>query len=193
MLAVLLMIEDDKDRDKLEELYKTYRKELYYVAYQILHDYHDAEDVLQTAFIKISKHLDKIGEIRCKKTRGYLVIIVRNLSYDRFNEKKKAIPIDFTDEMAEEADNETSLEDYVLNLERGRELAEALSKINSGYADLLTLKYYYDYSTSDIADMVNLSYDVVSVRLTRARAALKRILSKGGNMYEEKSESGSGV
>lgn len=184
MLAFLLMIEEERKRDKLEELYLTYSKELYYVAYQILQDYYDAEDVIQNAFLKVSKYLDKIGEIRCKKTRGYLVIIVRNLSFDRYNEKKKAVPIDFMDETTEEAESESSLEDYVLNLERGKDLAQALSKINSGYADLLTLKYYYEYTISEISDLVNLSNDVVSVRLTRAKAALKKILSKGGIKYE---------
>lgn len=179
MLAFLLLVEDEKKRDKLEELYITYRKELYYVAYQILKDYHDAEDVIQNAFIKISKYLDKIGEIRCKKTRGYLVIIVRNLSYDRYNEKKKSVLVDFMDETVEETESDVSLENHVLNLERGKELAEALAKINTGYADLLTLKYYYEYSTPEIADLVNLSYDVVCVRMNRAKAALRKILSKG--------------
>jgi len=180
MFAFLLMIEDEKKRDKLEVLYITYRKELYYVAYRILQDHHDAEDVIQNAFLKISKYLEKIGEIRCKKTRGYLVIIVRNLSYDRYNEKKKAVPVDFLDETADEVESDVSLEDHVLNLERGKELAYALARIKSGYADVLTLKYYYEYSISEIADLINLSNDIVSVRLTRAKAALRKILSEEG-------------
>jgi len=184
MIAFLLMIEDEGKRDKLEDLYITYRRELFYVAYNILHDYQDAEDAIQNAFLRISKYLDKIGEIRCKKTRGYLVIIVRNLSFDRFNEKKKAVPVDFLDETAEEIDSEVSIENHVLNLERGKELAEALSKLNSNYADLLTLKYYYEYSTPEIADLLNLSYEVVSVRLTRSKVALRKILSEGGVKYE---------
>lgn len=184
MIAFLLMIEDGDKRGKLEELYITYRKELYYVAYNILHDYHDAEDIIQNAFVRIYKYLDKIGDIKCKKTRGYLVIIVRNLCFDRYNERKRSVPVDFLDETAEEIESEVSLEDYVLNLERGKELAEALSKINSGYADLITLKFFYEYSTPEIADLLNLPYDVVSVRLSRAKRALKKILSEGGIKYE---------
>ncbi len=184
MFTLLLMIEDQGKRDKLEELYLTYRKELYYVAYQILHDYHDAEDVLQNAFIKISKHLDKISEIKCKKTRGYLVIIVRNLSFDRYNEKKKTVPIDFLDNTEEEMVSDVSLEEHVLHLERGKEMADALSKINTGYADVLTLKYYYELSNTEIGDFLNIPVDIVSVRLNRAKSALKKILSGGGDHYE---------
>jgi RNA polymerase sigma-70 factor, ECF subfamily len=184
MLALLAMVEDKAKRDKLEELYITYRKELYYVAYHILQNYHDAEDVIQNAFIKISKFLDKISEIKCKKTRAYLVIIVRRLSFDRYNEKKRTVPIDFMDETEEEADSISSLDDHVLHLERGKELAEALSKINSGYADILTLKYFYELSNDEIGDLINLTTENVSVRLTRAKNALRKILSEGGNRNE---------
>jgi RNA polymerase sigma-70 factor (ECF subfamily) len=177
-------MEDGEDKDKLEQLYLTYRKELYYVAYQILKDYHDAEDVLQSAFIKLSKHLEKVGVIKCKKTRSYLVIIVRNLSIDRYNEKKRALPTDFTDESEDIPDNNSSLEDYMLHLELGKVLAEALSKLHSGYADILTLRYYYEYSNVEIAELINMSADNVSVKLNRAKAALKKILSEGGGLNE---------
>lgn len=180
MLTFILAIEDIGKRDKMEELYITYRKELFYVSYQILHNYQDAEDIVQNAFIKIFCHLDKIGEIKCKKTRAYLVIIVRNLSFDRYNEKRRTMPIDFAEETMEEADTQVSLEDYVLNLERGDELARALSKVNSVYSDILTLRYYYEYSIGEICDLLNITEDNVSVRLHRAKAALKKILSKGG-------------
>ncbi len=180
MLSFILMMEDGVDKDKLEELYLTYRKELFYVAYQILKNYHDAEDVLQSAFVKMSKHLEKIGEIKCNKTRAYLVIIVRNLSFDRFVEKKRTVPTDFSDESMDVPDSNSSLEDYVLNLERGKGLAEALSKIRTGYADIITLKYYYQYSNAEIAELINMSVDNVGVKLHRAKAALRKILSEGG-------------
>lgn len=186
MLAILLMIDDREKRDKLEELYITYHKELFFVAFQILKDYYDAEDVIQTAFVKIIKHLDKISEIKCKKTRAYLVIIVRNLSYDRYNEKKKIITKDFSEEFGEDAykDTDISLEQYVLNLEKGKELAAALNKINPSYADILTLRYFYELSNTEIGELINLSSDLVSVRLHRAKAALKKILSKGWDYNE---------
>lgn len=184
MLAFILMMEDGKAKDKLEQLYLTYRKELYYIAYRILKDYHDSEDVLQSAFIKLSKHLEKIGEVKCKKTRAYLVIIVRNLSIDRYNEKKRILPTDFSIENADIPDNNSSLEDYVLHLELGKELVEALSRLHTGYADILTLRYYYELSNAEIAELINMSADNVSLNLHRAKTALKKILSEGGVTHE---------
>ncbi|HKL99475.1 MAG TPA: sigma-70 family RNA polymerase sigma factor [Mobilitalea sp.] len=180
MLTFILMMEDGEKKDMLERLYIEYNKELFYVAYQILNNYHDAQDVLQDAFIRISKHLDKISKINCKKTRAYLVIIVRNLSFDRYNEKKRSIPTDFAEEGADLTAKKISLEEHVLHLELGKDLAKAMSRINTGYADILTLKYYYEYDNTQIGELINMSSENVSVRLCRAKAALKKILSEGG-------------
>jgi RNA polymerase sigma-70 factor (ECF subfamily) len=180
MLAVLLMMEDGKDKDKLEKLYDTYKKDLFYVAYNILHNYHDAEDVLQNAFIKISKNIKKIGEINCNKTKAYLVIIVRNLSYDRHNEKKKVVPMDLDVVSDEDVNLNSSLDDHVLRLEKGEELAKALARLGSNYADILTLRYYYECENEEIAEIINLSKENVAIRLCRARAALRKLLTEGG-------------
>ena len=184
MIAFILQMEENGERDKLEELYLLYSKELYYVAYRILHNYHDAQDVMQNAFVKISKHLDKIEEIKCKKTRAYLVIIVRNLCYDKYREKKKVVPMDIIEQNEKEVANDISLDDYVLNLERGKEMANALGKIHPRYADILTLKYYYEYTNQEISELLDLTSDNVSVKLHRAKAALKKLLSEGGAANE---------
>lgn len=191
MLAFLLTLDEGEKRDKLEELYLTYRKELYHVAYQVLKNYHDAEDVLQNAFIKIYKYMDRITELQCNKTRAYLVIIVRRLAFDRYKEKKKMVPVDFLEETEEDAASSSSLDDYVLRMELGKELAKALQRINSGYADLLTLKYFYELDNTEISELTNITLPNVSVKLTRAKAALRRILSEGGLENESEFKVGS--
>ncbi|KAB3535525.1 sigma-70 family RNA polymerase sigma factor [Alkaliphilus pronyensis] len=79
MLIFLAVIDDVVKRDKLEEMYVLYKKDLIYTAYKILGDYHEAEDVVQTAILKVSEHLDKLQDINCNKTRSFIVVIVRNL------------------------------------------------------------------------------------------------------------------
>lgn len=182
MLTVLLMMTDERDRDKLEELYLTYCKEMLYVANLILKNHHDAEDVVQASFIKMSKHLDKIGEIKCKKTRAYVVIIVRNLALDRYRQKKRAIPTDFSDELYADSlqDDGMSLEQHVLNLENSKEIMIQLMQLNQDYSDILALRYFHEYSNPEIADLLGITVENVSVRLYRAKAALKKLLSEGG-------------
>lgn len=88
MIIFLSVIEDDHLRSLLEEVYLLYKKELLYVANDILHDYHEAEDVVQTAIIKFSDYLEKNMSPKCHKTEALIVIIVRNLSINTYNQRK---------------------------------------------------------------------------------------------------------
>ena len=38
-----------------------------------------------------------------------------------------------------------------------KELAAALNKINPSYADILTLRYFYELSNPEIGELINLS------------------------------------
>ena len=74
MLLFLMAIEDAESRNFLEEIYRTYHKEMYYIAYNILNSSHDAADVVQTAIIKLVPYIEKINDAKCNKTK-YLINI----------------------------------------------------------------------------------------------------------------------
>jgi len=65
---------------KMDAITDTYNAMMYGVAYRILRNEEDAEDAVAEALENIFKNLDKISEISCPKTRGYIVTIVRNTS-----------------------------------------------------------------------------------------------------------------
>ena len=80
-----MSIKNENTCNKLEQLYFLYHKEMFYVAYAILKDYHEAEDVVQTTILKLSSRLEKIKTVKCDRTRAFVVIIVRNLSINIYN------------------------------------------------------------------------------------------------------------
>jgi len=98
MLLFLSVIEDEAVRDSLEEAYHLYKKELYYTANSILNDAYEAEDVVHTAIIKFSDYIEKNFDPKCHKTRALLVIIVRNLSINIYNQRQSRDLVDI-DEM----------------------------------------------------------------------------------------------
>ena len=69
---------------------------MYNFAFRILNDSYLAEDAVHNAFLKLLKNLDKIKELKSKETRTYLLIIVRNTSYN-YNIWKKNCKETFTD------------------------------------------------------------------------------------------------
>jgi RNA polymerase sigma-70 factor (ECF subfamily) len=187
MLSVLLTIEDLKIRSKLEEIYVCYHKELFITAYDILKDYHEAEDIVQTMIIRLSKNIDKITDIKCKKTKTYLIVIVRNLCYDAYNRKTKitSMPIDEMSNIAIE-DNERNLDDHILRIEKSSEMIKKLSKLYPPYADILMLKYYHQLSITEIAETLGITENNVSVKINRALKALKGIFEEGSELIERK-------
>lgn len=65
MLTFILMMEDGEKKDMLERLYIEYNKELFYVAYQILNNYHDAQDVSSVEAYRV-KWLNTVSSIKEK-------------------------------------------------------------------------------------------------------------------------------
>ncbi|MBI9010863.1 MAG: RNA polymerase sigma factor [Clostridiales bacterium] len=185
MIAFLLIVNDDKTRSKLESIYIHYHKDLFVTAYSILKDYQEAEDVVQRMILKLHSNLDKITEIKCKKTRAYLVTIVRNLSYDAFNRKKGIIfmPLDEKNNLG--IDDEISLDEYVINIENSKEMAVFLSDLHQPYADVIMLRFYHDLSIAEIAELLNITENNVSVRINRALKALKNIFIERGSSFEK--------
>lgn len=82
MLAFIMAMKTEEDREKAAEIYRLYRGTMLYTAKSILHETHLAEDAVSEAFIKIINNLEKINVIDCYQTRGFIVIIVRNTSID---------------------------------------------------------------------------------------------------------------
>ncbi len=89
MLPFLLIVEEFETRSKLEQIYDNYKKIAYWTAYDILKDHYEAEDVVQDAMIKVANIIDGIEDVNCNKTRALIVIIVRNLSFNIYNRRKK--------------------------------------------------------------------------------------------------------
>ena len=117
LMLYLSLIDDPGDRRKFEELYKKYRQTMYYTAYRILQNVDDAEDVVQTAFLRIINHLDDIDENDEPKTKSYVSIITQNLALDVYRKKKRDWEASFSyDEFQRCSFKSKSLSDLIFNV-----------------------------------------------------------------------------
>ncbi|RRH15882.1 RNA polymerase sigma factor, partial [Clostridioides difficile] len=78
-----------EERIKFEEIYIKYKKLMFYVANQILKDDVLAEDAVHSSFLKIIDNLDKVNDVNSPKTKGFVVIIVKRISINIYNRRKK--------------------------------------------------------------------------------------------------------
>ena len=97
MFTFTQMSETTDEQLKIEEIFHTYGNLMFYVANQILHNDHDAEDAVQQALFVIYQNLEKFSEIKCPKSRGFIVTIVERKAIDLYRVKRRTASIPFED------------------------------------------------------------------------------------------------
>lgn len=181
MLAYLLTLDTQQDKQKLVLLYESYRDSLYYLAYQILHDEGQAEDAVQETFYKVADHLDKIQDV--SQAWGYMSTILRHKIYDGFRKQKKKREICMHHSMLDALDAveaSDTFENHIIDKEEEEYLIQCVKKLSYPYKDVLYLKYYYEYSALEIAAILDKSPDNIRQIAKRGKEKVKQLMIKGG-------------
>ena len=165
----LTLIDNNDDKDKFEQLYLTYRQDMYKTAYSILKNSADAEDVVHESFMIILKKLNNIVEIRCPKTRAYLIIIAKNLALKKYSDVKKHISDDI-DNM--ELSDDINIEENIIQVLEIEKLKKLLLKLPDDYYNILYLEYHMGLNISEIAESLDITYENAKKRLQRAKSKL---------------------
>ena len=172
------------ERELFHELVRPYEKGVYFAAYSILQNQHDAEDAAQETVLKALRNLHTFRAE--SKFSTWLVSIALNeargrLRHDRLIQfdSVDAVPDDDSAEFtpAVIADwREVPLE----ALER-KELREMLQSAIQGlppiYREVLVLRDVQDFSISETAAALGVSEGVVKTRLLRARLMMQKVLA----------------
>lgn len=183
MLAFLMAIEDDHERNKVIGLYQQYYSTMFYVAKSILNDYSLAEDAVSEAFIRIIKNVNKIGELHCHQTRAFVVVIVRNIALDMLRSQKseKVVPFEDYDQVSYPDD---TLFENMSTKEACKRITDCIETLNPNYRDILYLKVRFQYTNEEISELLNISPDNAKKRLSRARTALLNKLAEEETGYD---------
>lgn len=158
--------------NKLESLYYKYNSLMYSTAFRILNDHQLAQDAVQMAFVKIIKNIKIINEIECNKTKALMVIICRNISIDLYNKRKHNNSIAIEEMNEYMPDYAFNIDEHMIKHESLTVLKRKIRLLHQPYADIISLKYFYDYSDSEIAKILDISEQNARVRLHRAKNSL---------------------
>ena len=170
-MLYLQMLPSPSEKDKFEQIYTLYRGLMFYIARRILPGEADAEDAVHQAFVSIIENLKKISEVRCPKTRSYVVIITERKAIDILRSRSRLSPEAF----------EESTRGVELPLPGNGGLSDAMSRLPAAYREVLLLRYMQELDYGEIARALRISEGTVKSRINRAKARLKELLS-GGNL-----------
>ena len=172
MLIYLNLIDTEEQKSKFEQIYNNYKHTMFYVAKSILKDDYLSEDAVHNAFISIAKSMDNINEVGSNRTKGYIVVIVRNISLNMLKKQNKDVAID---ELEENIKDDNSLEDEVLSKLSVDSIIEEITSLPMIYKDVLYLSYVEDLPTQEISRLINISNEAVKKRLQRGRKILQKV------------------
>ena len=177
-MSTLMVPVPDVNREssvsELETLFREHHQLIYRTAYSITGSHQDAEDVLQTIFLRLMKH-DLSPELRSHpKTYLYRAAVNSALTIIRTRQRRRvddAIDVRQIQLPQEESPGGGQLEEQLLH---------AIGQLDSRAVEILILRYEHNCSDAEIAKMLGRSRGAVAVALYRARARLRRLLRDSG-------------
>lgn len=157
------------------EIYNRYYKAMYNVAYRIVKDSFEAEDIMQDAFLTAFTKLDNLKD---SVTFGsWLKRIVINNSIYRFNKNNKYQNVPFEYVMHKvEGDNQGITSDYSSTNEKATLVLNTMNELKDNYRIALTLHLIEGYDYEEIGDILNLSYANCRTTISRAKESLRQKL-----------------
>lgn len=192
MLPIMIMmaIESEEDYSFVETLYNRYEKQMYVIAFSVLHHPQDSEDCVHEAVVNVIECLDSFRHIdEERKLRRLLAIAARNKAIDLYRRKKRQLEVEAS--MAKEleeglvADTDEDMVRMVINEENRQLVASLVRDLDNIYRDVILLKFEQEMTTKEIAKFLNITDDLVRMRYMRAK---KLLIEMGGEALYEASK-----
>ena len=175
MLQFLLTLTDESNHGKIEHIYNTYHD--YMLRYAIgkfqalgrTNFKYDAEDAVQNAFMKITKHIDKIDFSRGEKdVKNYCFTILSNEILNVLNENQENFEIN--EEFCSE--NEYNFIEELELQENYNQIVKIIEGFDEKYSTTLYLVFCKEMTVNEISEMMGISAKTVYTRLDRGKKLL---------------------
>ena len=200
--SVVNMSEDEKKRDvelierfnsgetsAFDQLVRMYASKAFQIAYGLLGDRLDAEEVVQDSFLKAHKNLEKVRGDSSFSTWFYRIIT--NLSRNRYHWNRRrgaGVNVSMSRAVNDDENDKSEMEipDKKLNpsvllqrMEKESELTRAIRSLPDNLREVLILRHSEEMSYAEMSEMLGCELGTVKSRLARARGALKKEFNDG--------------
>jgi RNA polymerase sigma-70 factor (ECF subfamily) len=145
---------------------------VYRAAYRVTGSASDAEDVLQTVFLR----LVRVGTLPTSVTHlgSYLYRAGVNAALDLLRARRNVASLDDVEERVSSAASEGAAERVLVRAA----LRRAIAELHPRWAEIFVLRHFEGYGNEEIARMLGASRAVVGMTLFRARHHLQKELRK---------------
>ena len=156
--------------EEFERIFKEHNGLVYGVAYRITGSAEDAEDALQTLFLRLLRR-EMLPDIK-RNPKAYLHRAAINIALDIVKQKSRIVSSGDIEDQLEDRGAQPDRQHQSLQIQNW--LRGALADLSPKAAEIFVLRHVEGYDNSEIAKMLGTSRGTVAVLLFRARARLKK-------------------
>ncbi len=161
-----------------EELVTRYQKPVFKIAYRMVGQKEEAEDLTQEVFIHLYQKITHFNPE--KRFKPWLYRVAVNICISRLRRKRKVVFLSFDDALTGSADFDNLRAVYpdrkVEIQELQKEVFRAVLEMPENYRAMIVLRYQMGLNNSEIAETLGITRENVEVRMHRAHKNLRRIL-----------------
>ena len=179
--SIILVIEDDDDREFMTGLYTQYQRLMYKEILKIVQETWDVDDIMQSLLEKLIDRIALLKTLDRQHLIDYLVTAARNtaLNFRRDNKAK------YFEELTDEQPSPDDTEDALIQKEDLYRLANVWNTLDEKTQYLLRARYILNKSGKEIAADLKLSPDNVRMAIVRAKRKAKRAMEAGAAPQEK--------
>ena len=169
-------MEQPDERARFEETIMPHLDAAYNLARWLTRNEHDAQDVVQDAFLRAFKYF---GGFHGGNSRSWLLSIVRNTAYTWLQKnRKQELATVFDEEIHDIEDTASNPEVLLLNKSDQQEIRRAVEQLPVEFREVMILRELEGMSYKEIAEMADVPIGTVMSRLARARKQLQQSLGQ---------------
>ena len=181
MLSLYLsMLDDDSEKVRFEQIYSKYKNTVGKIAMAILKDEELAMDAAHNAFVAIAKNIksfpssgDDIHE------RYYVQTVIRNHAINIMHQGDLRLS-SLKASVTSACSDFDALTDEIVEKDVIDKIIHYIDSMSDFYRDVLTMRYIYELSVHEIADILDCPENTVRSQIRRGIGSIQQFLAEEG-------------
>ena len=164
------------DKAAFGKIIEAYQRPVYNLAYRMLSNSGEAEEAAQEAFIRAYTRLDSYNPNH--KFSTWLLSITSNYCIDLIR-KRRAVLLSIDEPLPPHpslmSERASGPEPQIMQNEQEEMVQRLLAELAPEYREAVVLRYWYELSYDEIAEMMDTTVSAIKSRLFRARRQLAEV------------------
>lgn len=166
------------DSEAFEEIFRFYKDSIFYFALSFVKNRADAEEIVQDTFIQALRYINDLE--KPSSFHSWIHKIAYNKSMTLYKQNSKHVQMDNDFDLENMIENKEGPENMLARSEIVSVIKSEIENMPEGLVQVAQLRYFDDFTTREIADIMDIPEGTVKTRLKKVRKIIQPKLSAKG-------------